>query len=566
MRLLRLLTTLTGRRLLTVLIGTACATALVASTTGTRSSDAATTAYVPAKLLASAQASPDRRYRIILQGSGLQGETGVVSALRARGASVARPLHTIEGASATVTGRQLLSLASAQGVAAISLDRPVRLTGGVDAFSSTQQWPYAVKVQADWNRVSKGKLPSPPAIAVVDSGIQANRADFASGRNVLAQVSMVNTGTPNAAGDGYGHGTFVAGIADGSAKGYAGTLPNAPLVSLDVLDDQGMGLTSDVIAACDWIVQNRVKYNIRVANFSLQSSAPASVFWDPLDAAVEKLWFDGVTVVASSGNYGVDGRPSGVLYAPGNDPFVITVGADDIEGSVNPHDDTAAPWSSYGYTYDGFAKPEISAPGRYLVGPAPAGSTLATTRPEDAVTPGYMRLSGTSFAAPVVSGAAAYVLALHPKWTPDQVKGAIMLSAQREPSAASMSLGVGLVDVQAAGEVPHPPNPNQALDRFVHSGSNGSPVFDTAAWQTAALKNPNWDASTWNAAAWGSAAWGSAAWGSAAWGSAAWGSAAWGSAAWGSSSLAQLLASSDVAWGPDASGSATTADVPPDRP
>jgi serine protease AprX len=571
MRLLRRFTTPKGRQLLAMLSGTACAAALVASATGTGSSHAAPTAYVPHQLLATARANPSHVYRVILQGAGARGETKAVSALRGQGASVDRKLSTISGASAAVTGRQLVALASTKGVAAISLDRPVRLTGGGDLFS-TQQWPYAVKVQKGWNRVKNGKLPSPPAIAIVDSGIQANRADFKNGASVLTQVSMVNTGTPNAAGDGYGHGTLVAGIAAGSAHGYAGTSPSAPLVSIDVLDDQGMGLTSDVIAACDWIVQHKAQYNIRVANFSLESSAAASVFWDPLDAAVERLWFDGVTVVAASGNYGVDGQPSGVFYAPGNDPFVITVGADDIGGTIAAHNDVAAPWSAYGYTYDGFAKPEISAPGRYMIGPVPANSTLATTRPDSVVAPGYMQLSGTSFAAPIVSGTAAYLLALHPRWSPDQVKGAIMLSAQAEPSAAPMSVGVGLVDLDAAGDIgtpghPNAPNPNLALDKFVHSVAGSPiPVFDTAAWQAAALRDPNWDAPTWNAAAWGSAAWGSAAWGSAAWGSAAWGSAAWGSAAWGSSTLAQSLASSNAAWGSAAWGSAATAGVVAEAP
>jgi serine protease AprX len=404
------------------------------------------------------------------------------------------------------------------------------------------------------------------AIAVVDSGIQANRPDFNDGASVLTQVSMV-TATPNSPGDGYGHGTFVAGVADGSAQGYAGTSPSAPIVSIDVLDDQGMGLTSDVIAACDWIVQHKEQYDIKVANFSLQSSAPASVFWDPLDQAVEKLWFDGITVVAASGNYGTGDQPSGVHYAPGNDPFVITVGADDIGGTNGTGNDTAAPWSAWGSTYDGFAKPEISAPGRYMVGPVPGDSTLATTRPGSMVAPGYEELSGTSFAAPVVSGLAAYLLARNPKWKPDEVKGAIMLSARPEPNATPGSVGVGLVDLAAAGQVNKPPNPNQALDKFVKPGPPGSgpiPVFDTAAWQAAALKNANWDGSTWNQAAWGSAAWGSAAWGSAAWGSAAWGSAAWGSAAWGSSTLAQSLASADAAWG--SAAWATSADVAPDGP
>jgi len=542
-----------------VLTGIAGGAALAASASGTRTSHASSSAYVPANLLAAARTSPDRTFRVILQGA------RAVPAVRQSGATLERRLNTISGASAAVTGRQLVGLASTSGVAAITPDRPMRLTdaGNEDSssFSSGQLWPYAVKAQREWHKVTNGKLPTSPAIAVVDSGVQANRADFGNGAAVLAQVSMVDTGTQNSPGDGYGHGTFVASIAAGRADGYAGTSPSAPIVSIDVLDDQGMGLTSDVIAACDWIVQNKAKYNIKVANFSLQSTAPASVFWDPLDKAVEKLWFDGVTVVTSSGNYAVDGHPSGVLYGPGNDPFVITVGADDLEGTLGPHDDQAAPWSAYGYTYDGFAKPELSAPGRYLVGAVPANSTLPAERAESVVAPGYMELSGTSFASPVVAGAAAYLLALNPKWTPDQVKGALMLAARPEPSAAPLSAGVGLVDLGTAGEVDSPPNPNLALDRFVHGGA-----FDTAAWQAAAVKNPNWDAASWDAKLWKSAAWGSAAWGSAAWGSAAWGSAAWGSAAWGSSALAQFLTSSRAAWGSAAWGSAAIADVPHDAP
>src|SRR5690348_1553488 len=266
MRLLRPLTTAKGRRLLAVLTGIACGAALAASASGTRSSHASpslskTGAYVPANLLAAARTNPDGTFRVILQGA------RAVPAVRQSGATLERRLRTIAGASAAVKGRQLVGLASTKGVAAITLDRPMRLTDAGDddssSFSSGQLWPYAVRAQREWHKVTKGKLPTPPAIAVVDSGVQANRADFANGAAVLKQVSMVDTGTPNSPGDGYGHGTFVAGIAAGRADGYAGTSPSAPIVSIDVLDDQGMGLTSDVIAACDWIVQNKAKYNVR---------------------------------------------------------------------------------------------------------------------------------------------------------------------------------------------------------------------------------------------------------------------------------------------------------------
>src|SRR5262249_33462022 len=210
--------------------------------------------------------------------------------------------------------------------------------------------------------------------------------------------------------DGYGHGTFVASIAGGQAAGYSGAAPGANIVSLDVLDDAGTGLESDVLAAADWIFKNRAKYNIRVANFSLLAGTDASFVFGPLDQAVEKLWLSGVVVVTAAGNYASNGQASGVRYAPANDPFVITVGAADINGTVGTDDDFNAPWSAYGYTPDGFLKPELGAPGRYMNGAVPTDATMYSEHPERVVEPGYMWMSGTSFAAPVVAGAAADLL------------------------------------------------------------------------------------------------------------------------------------------------------------
>ena len=518
-------------------------------------------AFVTSALLAAAQANPNQVFQIILQGSPGHGSDSVANDVSSEAASdpgqgvgLKRKLATVDGASAEVTGKQLVKLARMPGITAITSDDPVRLTGGL---SSTQQWPFVSGVAKGWSNVTNGSLPTLPAIAVVDSGVDASRSDF--GGRVVQQVNLVSR-PGNSAGDGYGHGTFVAGIAAGSATGYTGAAPSAKIVSIDVMDDQGEAMTSDVIAAADWIIQNKAAYNIRVANFSLHATSPASVFWDPLDRAVEKLWVSGVVVVTASGNYGVNGAPSGVLYAPGNDPFVITVGADDVDGSVSTNDDKAAPWSAYGYTYDGFAKPDLAAPGRYMIGPVPPSSTLAQTRPGSIVAPGYIQLSGTSFAAPIVAGAAAYALALHPDWTPDQVKGALMLTAKPAPAAAPLSEGVGVVNAAAAAAVSSPPNPNASLDQFLVADPNGGsiPVFDTAAWGSAAWGSAAWGSAAWGSAAWGSAAWGSAAWGSVAWSSAAWGTAAWGTAAWGTSAMAQIL--STAAWGDAAWGSTASAD------
>jgi serine protease AprX len=310
-------------------------------------------------------------------------------------------------------------------------------------------------------------------------------------------------------------------------------------VSLDVMDDTGTARTSDVIAACDWILTNKSTYNIRVANFSLHSGARNHFYNDPLDRAVERLWFSGVFVVAAAGNYGSGSSPSGVLYAPGNDPFVMTVGAMDLGTSVYSTDDTSAPWSAWGYTEDGFSKPEIGAAGRYMVGPVPTSSTLVAQRADHVVAPGYMELSGTSFAAPVVAGAAAQILARHPNWTPDQVKGALMLTARPLSAAIRNSLGVGGVNAYGAAQLRSAPNPNLALRKFVtSSGPGGELSFDAASWAAAVQANASWADASWADASWADASWSAASWADASWADASWADASWADASWAAASWA----------------------------
>jgi serine protease AprX len=399
-----------------------------------------------------------------------------------------------------------------------------------------QHWPYAAGVAALLANSEDQEL-EPATIAIVDSGIDAGRPDF--GGRVIEQVN-VSSREGNQPGDGNGHGTAVASVAAGEAEGYTGAAPGARLVAVEALDDQGVAYLSDVIEAADWIYLNRARLNIRVANFSLHGTNVASFVSDPLDRAVERLWLSGVVVVAAAGNYAVNGEESLVPFAPGNDPFVLTVGATDTRGSFTQRDDVAAPWSAWGYTRDGFAKPELGAPGRYIAAAVSADTKLARERPGRIVEPGYMQLSGTSLAAPVVAGTAANLLAAHPEWTPDQVKGALMLTAEPLARARPRSAGVGALSAARAAAAVDPPNPNLALQRFlVPDPSGGStPVFDAAGWTTVAQSDPAWASVAWGSVAWGSAAWSSVAWGSVAWGSVAWGSVAWGSVAWGS-----------VAWG-----------------
>jgi subtilisin family serine protease len=166
----------------------------------------------------------------------------------------------VNGVAAQLTGAQIVELAGEKGILAITLDSKVRLSVYNNGFSSSQSWVSAVSASDVWSGYLR-----PPAIAVVDSGVQSCRADFGDtgygcSSRVIKSVTMTGL-LPNSSYDGRGHGTLVAGLAAGSRDGYAGVAPTAPIVSIDVMDDNGMAMTSDVIAAADWILANKSRYN-----------------------------------------------------------------------------------------------------------------------------------------------------------------------------------------------------------------------------------------------------------------------------------------------------------------
>jgi serine protease AprX len=474
-------------------------------------------ATVPASLLAAAKAQPQQMFDVIVQTA--DGATSVDAARAVRGASksrvVKRQFHALRSVSASVTGAGLLRLAKRPGIFAITLNSAVTASDDDDdgGVKNPQKWPGGPHVDWFWGS-PLAESTQAATIAIVDSGIDTSNNQF--GTRVLKQVDLTSL-APSLRPDGRGHGTFVAGVA-ASAGSHGGAAPDAQLVSLKVFNDLGQGMTSDVLRAADWILKNKGRYNIRVANFSLQSGIATSFRFDPLDRAVPQLWQSGIVVVVAAGNYASGGVPSGVLFSPANDPFVITVGALDVNGSGSAGDDFNAPWSAYGYTVDGFAKPELAAPGRYMIEWVPSRTSLAAERP-NAVVYGGMRLSGTSFAAPVVSGIAADLIGIHPDWTPDQVKGALMRAAT-VTKAAPLSAGVGEVNIQKAlNDTTPPPNPNAALNQFLVPDPNGGPypIFDSARWLKVASGNASWNSASWNSASWNSASWNSASWVSASW-------------------------------------------------
>lgn len=488
-------------------------------------------AVVPQYLLDAATLFPTTEFDVIVQGDGTKRSDAVANRVahelaKDRGApsekkilrdQVKRQFRTIDGVQIRVTGKQLLKLAKTSGIAVITGNTQVSAT----AYTNPQKWP--VEVGVPFYASSAHAATTPATIAVVDSGV--SNTDDVFGNRVLTQVSFVSEGE-NSAGDGHGHGTFVAGIAAGGGS-YAGVAPTAKIVSLDVISDAGTSKTSDVIAAVDWIYANKEQYGIKVANLSLHAGVEGSFMYDPLDKAVERLWNSGVFVVAAAGNYNADGRPSGVPYAPGNDPLVMTVGALDVNGNTDPADDFAAPWSAYGYTRDGFAKPDVGAPGRHMIATVPPTGRLYAERTAARVSPTQLQLSGTSFSAPMVAGMGAVLMGVHPEWTPDQVKGALMVTATPLPNTAPLSSGVGIVDLKKALELTTPPNGNEALAKFLVADPAGgpTPVLDTEEWRETAEADASWASASWASASWASASWASASWASASWASASWASA-----------------------------------------
>jgi len=497
-------------------------------------------------LLADATSSPSKSEPVIILSD--KAVSGATSAFNKASAvkdgygtgTLRKQLPLVGGIAANLPAARMSTLAKTPGLT-VSPDATLIQTA-FDNYSNVQLWPYLSGFAHLWT-YQWNPAPPTPTIAVVDSGVNTSVPDMAN-RLLIPQVNLCSL-APNSAGDGDGHGTFVSSILAGVGANHVGAAPNGKLISLDVIDDQGMATTSDVIAAAQWIVDNRYTYNIKVANFSLHSTTPSHFVNDPLDKAVEKLWLSGVVVVTAAGNYGVDGQSTAVRYAPANDPFVITVGALDNKGTLDRSDDVAAPWSTWGYTLDGFAKPDIGASGRYMIGAVPAGSALLSEFPNNVYAPGYLQLSGTSFAAPVISGAAAQLLALHPELTPDQVKGALMLGSEQTPAATAGSLGVGELNVSRSASLLGGtlPNPNAALNSFLAYNWSVStiPYFNGDKWTKAIASNPSdWDAASWEAKWWSSASQEAKWWASVAWETKWWASASTIDSAWASQSQTDL--------------------------
>jgi subtilisin family serine protease len=309
-------------------------------------------------------------------------------------------------------------------------------------------------------------------VAVIDSGITGWHNDLTSStptlypygdQRVAAFVDFVNGAT--APYDDEGHGTHVAGIIAGngydSLGRHAGIAPDAALVALKVLDAQGRGTISNAIAALDWVLAHHQQYNIRVVNLSVGAAVRESYWTDPLTLAAKRVADAGVVVVTAAGNIGRNaaGEPLyGGVTAPGNAPWVLTVGASSTSGSLMRDDDSIATFSSRGPTYlDWSAKPDLVASGVGTISLSATNSTFYATKTQLLVNGfvggserTYLTLSGTSMAAPVVAGTVALMLQANPSLTPNAVKGILQYTAEQRAGYNALTQGAGFLNTMGA--------------------------------------------------------------------------------------------------------------------
>jgi serine protease AprX len=374
------------------------------------------------------------------------------SEMAAQGGKLKFSFDHINGAAYRIPVRMLAWLENHADVAYVSPDR-------LNKVASDDDIPA---VEGDVARQQYGLDGTGVGVAIIDSGV-FNHDDLQKssgwGSRIVYSESFI-PGDPST-NDAYGHGTHVAGIVAGnghdSASGYPtqyiGVAPNANIINLRVLDANGSGTDSQVIAAIQRAIQLKSTYNIRVINLSLGRSIYESYALDPVCQAVEAAWKSGIVVVVAAGNQGRDNdygtQGYATIQAPANDPNVITVGATKTNGTPSRQDDTIASYSSKGPTLlDHLVKPDLVAPGNRVVSLAAPGSTLVTSLLNLNIHPittcllgllgnncttglsgKYTRMSGTSMATPIVAGAAALMFQKDPTLTPDTIKARMMKTA-----------------------------------------------------------------------------------------------------------------------------------------
>jgi serine protease AprX len=457
-----------------------------------------------ARISALAKKAPARKVTAIVQFKAGLAEKEAKAIARAHGGKVVGRVPLINGLAVQLPAKQAKALAGERKVIGLTLNTRVHSTG-LDSSRLRTTYPKTTRADRLWQRGITG---AGVGVAVIDTGVAGDAVDFrgADGRSRIV-ANVVTSPGAETAGDGFGHGTHVAGIIGGNAFNraprdplygkYVGVAPEANLVAIKASDDAGNATVLDVINGIAFAVDHKAQFNIRVLNLSLSADTAQSYKTDPLDAAVEYAWQKGIVVVAAAGNRGA--AADAVKYAPANDPYVISVGGIDEQG--NSGSGKRADWSSTGTTQDGISKPDVLAPGAHIVSVLAPSSAFLQLCPNCAIGGQYFKAGGTSMAAPVVAGAAALLLQARPTLTPDQVKALLMGTDKFVPGDKN-----GQIDVERAVFTPtyavpsvnRGLRPNYLIDALQRVGADIS-SWTRSSWSTATgALNAGWARSSWS--------------------------------------------------------------------
>jgi serine protease AprX len=443
----------------------------------------------------------------------------VMQLVQQSGGRIDSRMTVLSGFTATINPGLVDRLNHDSRIRRISINAPVRWEGAVDSSNLLNRYDGMSRVPAvAWN--TKALDGASSQVAVIDTGVWPHddlvgNSSQVPGNQGNRLVSLYTNPLATDPLDHYGHGTHVAGIIAGSGYDsngkYIGVAPNSMIVSVKVSDDLGNANEGDVISGLEWVYQaNQHGMKIRVVNLSVASTVAQSYHQDPLDAMVEKLWFSGVAVVTAAGN-----GTGSVLYAPGNDPFVITVGSIDDLYQTSLAASPMADWSRYGYTQDGYAKPEVVADGSHVVSLLAPASLLAVQHTGNIVDNNYFKMGGTSMAAPEVAGMVALMIEADPSLGNNRIKKMLRNATVPFGTTAYTSwLGTtgGFLDASAIGRVvDSDDNANQAISMSLNPNT-GAILAGGAAWGDAQWVNASWTNASWTNASWTNASWTNASW------------------------------------------------------
>ena len=463
---------------------------------------------------------------------------------------VTRQLPIINGFSATVPAESIPTIAADPSVRAITLDRHMSPQSGNPPQSNIKSvYPQVVR---STTMQQAGYTGAGVTVALIDTGI-ADVPDLAG--RVLPVTDDVTgatspcenlSGEPSCA-DSYGHGTFVAGLIAGNGAAsngkWKGAAPGANLVSIKIAGADGSADVSNVIAGIQFAVSFKDKYGIKVLNLSLGTDSTQSYHVDPLNYAVEKAWDSGIAVVVSAANLGPG---AGTISKPGDDPLVITVGAEDDRGTSSLNDDQVPNFSSRGPTAaDGLAKPDVVAPGAHVISLRAPGSAIDTQFPTY-VDGSYRKGSGTSMATGVTSGVVALMIQANPTMVPDRIKYALSSTARPVATTDPMVVGAGVIDAYRATFTAPAGLANQGVARSSGLGSidasrgtvqvsstdpaqtvvSGTLTAQLLLWDPLVLTAP-WTGSSWYGSSWYGSSWYGSSWYGSSWYGSSWYGSSW---------------------------------------